>query len=287
MARIILMIIVVLIIVCLLISAFDMNRFVVRRYDVTEQRCSHDFRIVHISDLHDRSYGHLNSKLKKRIDMLHPDIIMMSGDIMTAGRHNGPQKNADDLVISLAREYPVYFSLGNHEDKMKNRSERFGTSYTDAVKLYRSAGVHILDNTSEFEEKSGTIITGLSISKRYYKRLDRKEPSAESVDKLIGRKDDGYMNILLAHNPLYFDSYSSWGADLVLSGHIHGGIVRIPGIGGLLSPDCTFFPKYDGGRFEENGSVMIVSRGLGTHTIPIRVFNPGELVCIDVHRTES
>ena len=105
----------------------------------------------------------------------------------------------------------------------------------------------------------------------------------DDIISIVGENDKKLMNLMIAHNPIYFPSYKQWGADLVLSGHIHGGIIRIPGIGGLLSPDCTFFPKYDGGMFSEDGATMIVSRGLGTHTIPIRIFNPGELVCVDIH----
>ena len=95
--------------------------------------------------------------------------------------------------------------------------------------------------------------------------------------------DTGY-SILLAHNPLYYPAYRDWGADLTLSGHVHGGIIRIPGKGGLLSPDVTFFPKYDGGHFRENGKDLIVSRGLGNHFL-VRVMNPPELLVVTLHRS--
>lgn len=85
---------------------------------------------------------------------------------------------------------------------------------------------------------------------------------------------------MIAHNPEYFPAYAEWGADLVLSGHVHGGLMRLPFLGGVIAPSMKLFPKYDGGVFEEHGSTMILSRGLGTHTLPIRIFNPGELVVI-------
>jgi predicted MPP superfamily phosphohydrolase len=85
---------------------------------------------------------------------------------------------------------------------------------------------------------------------------------------------------LLAHNPKYFKSYAAWGADLTLSGHIHGGIVQIPFLGGAVSPQVEFFPKYDAGLFHENDKAMILSRGLGTHTINVRINNTAELVSI-------
>lgn len=84
-------------------------------------------------------------------------------------------------------------------------------------------------------------------------------------------------NILIAHNPDYFEEYAKWGADLVLSGHVHGGIMRIPFLGGVLAPSYRIFPKYDGGVFKEGKSVMLLGRGLGSHTIQLRFFNPAEL----------
>ena len=87
---------------------------------------------------------------------------------------------------------------------------------------------------------------------------------------------------MLAHNPAYFEAYASWGADLTLSGHVHGGIMRLPWLGGVLSTSLTLFPKYDGGEFRLGEKRMIVSRGLGSHTIPIRIFNPAELVAVEL-----
>ena len=93
-------------------------------------------------------------------------------------------------------------------------------------------------------------------------------------------------NILLSHNPLYYPAYRDWGADLTLSGHIHGGIIRIPGLGGLLSPDLTLFPRYDGGHFTERGKHLIVSRGLGNHFL-VRVMNPPEIGVITLARQKE
>ena len=101
---------------------------------------------------------------------------------------------------------------------------------------------------------------------------------AKYLTDTLGRTKTEKYEILLAHNPDYFPEYAGWGADLVLSGHVHGGMMRLPLIGGVVSPAFKFFPKYDGGMFRIGKSVMILSRGLGMHTIPVRIFNPGELV---------
>ncbi|MDE6892596.1 MAG: hypothetical protein K2P50_12455, partial [Lachnospiraceae bacterium] len=101
------------------------------------------------------------------------------------------------------------------------------------------------------------------------------------LDRLIGRPDKSRATVLIAHNPRYFEVYAGWGADFVVSGHVHGGLMRLPFLGGVISPALKLFPKYDGGEFHEGKSTLILGRGLGTHTLPIRIFNPGEVVVID------
>ena len=122
-------------------------------------------------------------------------------------------------------------------------------------------------------------LSGLEPDYEFYKsfgpRLD-----AGIIREKLGDPGTGY-NILLAHHPKYFPAYARWGADLTLSGHLHGGIVRLPGIGGIIGPGPDLLPVYDRGRFREGAASMIVSAGLGTHTIKLRLFNPAELVILD------
>ena len=104
----------------------------------------------------------------------------------------------------------------------------------------------------------------------------------EQVTEALGAPKEGCCNVLLAHNPVYFDTYAAWGADLTLSGHLHGGIVRLPLLGGVISPQMKLFPDYTRGCHTKENHRMIVGAGLGSHTIPIRINNPPELVVIDV-----
>ena len=104
------------------------------------------------------------------------------------------------------------------------------------------------------------------------------------LQRLLGRPDPARVSLLIAHNPDFFEAYAEWGADLVVSGHVHGGLMRLPVLGGVISPAIRLFPVYDGGEFKKDKAVMILGRGLGTHTLPIRIFNPGELVVIDLCR---
>ena len=105
------------------------------------------------------------------------------------------------------------------------------------------------------------------------------------LEEELGKPDEEKFTCLLAHHPDYFESYAAWGADVVFAGHVHGGMVRIPFWRGVVSPGVRFFPKYDGGIFKEGEATMVLSRGLGMHTIPIRLFNPGELIVAEFHNS--
>ena len=102
------------------------------------------------------------------------------------------------------------------------------------------------------------------------------------MKEVLGCVDPKPFSILLAHNPEYFKEYADWDPDLALSGHVHGGVVRLPFLGGVIAPSLRIFPHYDAGLFEEYGHKMILGRGLGMHTLPIRIFNPGELIRIEL-----
>ena len=115
----------------------------------------------------------------------------------------------------------------------------------------------------------------------FYGRFRQPDMSDEYISELLGDNNKECYNVLIAHNPMYFDYYERWGADLVISGHIHGGIMRLPYLGGVISPQIRLFPKYSGGLYTINKAKMILSRGLGTHTIRFRFFNPPELVVVN------
>ena len=125
-------------------------------------------------------------------------------------------------------------------------------------------------------------IYGLEIDREYYQKFKEIKMEEAYLEKLLGKPDKDRVSLLIAHNPDYFKSYAAWGVDLVVSGHVHGGLMRLPVLGGVISPAIRLFPKFDGGAFKERDAVMILGRGLGTHTLPVRIFNPGELVVIEL-----
>lgn len=236
------------------------------------------YRIIHLSDLHGALYGKNHRVLIQKIKEAAPDCIMMTGDMADQSLEAIPRLIA--LCRRLCQYWPVYFIDGNHEQCLKRRE------YICLHRELKRAGVIQLRNSWKELSYKGTSIQvyGLVMPMMYYKDWFREyrwgaEFSAEDAGTLLGKPKDGCFRILLAHNPLYFPAYRDWGADLTLSGHIHGGIIRIPRLGGLLSPEVKFFPKYDGGHFLEKGRHLVVSRGLGNHFL-FRMWNPPEVAVI-------
>lgn len=146
----------------------------------------------------------------------------------------------------------------------------------------KRAGIEPLINETAYLPECNIAICGAQIDRAYFRHFRRIPMETSYLSKLLGTPDGEIFQLLIAHNPVYFDAYAKWGADLVVSGHVHGGIMRLPALGGVLSPALTLFPKYDGGMFKEDNSTMILSRGLSSHTPPVRIFNPGELIVIDL-----
>ena len=151
--------------------------------------------------------------------------------------------------------------------------------YTDMVK---KKDLVLLNNKSD-KISSNINLIGFRSDKDKYKRFKPVLLNKKDIINKVNKLDNKKYNILVAHNPLEFDSYVDYGADLVLSGHVHGGVIKIPFIGGLLSPTFTFLPKYYYGVYNKSKTKMIVSSGLGyARGFPIRMFNPGEVVIINL-----
>ncbi|MCC8127378.1 MAG: metallophosphoesterase [Clostridiales bacterium] len=265
------------------------RKFQVSHYTIHSKKLPAAFdgyRIVHLSDLHGAVFGRKNENLIRAVQGIHPDLVAMTGDM--ADNTRDAALRALRLCGKLTKDFPVYYSIGNHEQTL-----RTDMTPPDFLRELRGQGVHVLDNSRETVSRRGSLIRlyGLTTGMVYYKDPlgeYRKGAyfSAEDTKELLGTAGKDCFNLLLAHNPLYFPSYRDWGADLTLSGHIHGGILRIPYLGGVLSPDLTLFPKYDAGYFAERGKQMIVSRGLGNHFL-FRVCNPPEVVVITLQTTNQ
>lgn len=272
------MIVLILAMFFVLVMLVDGNRFRVVKYSLVSHKVKDEHKYVVLSDLHNKCYGEKNQRLLKRIHKLEPEAVLIAGDILTA-KPGKSYRVALELIKELAVKYPVYYGMGNHETRLFLYPDVYGDMGKNYEEDLKKVQVDFLRNESR-ECKDNIRITGLDMKREYYKRFQKRPMDAEYLKKTLGEVNTEEYEILLAHNPDYFEEYAAWGADLVLSGHVHGGMMRLPILGGVVSPAFKLFPKYDGGIFKEGKSTMILSRGLGMHTLPIRIFNPGELILI-------
>ena len=227
-------------------------------YDV-DLGLSDDVKIVQVSDLHNQFFGINQSVLLKNIEACDPDIIVVTGDIVDSTHTS--YSIAMDFVEGAVKIAPVYYVTGNHEDRL--HGDKLDKFYSDM----RDLGVIFLDDT--YVDMGSYYLAGIADS------------SLESFDAYPAFGDEKPV-VMLAHEPDYVSLYQSLGADLVLTGHVHGGQIIIPGKGGLLSPDFTFFPELYEGMHSYGSMTLIVSRGLGNSVAPVRINNFPELVVINV-----
>ena len=247
-------------------------------------------KILFLSDLHNVQLGRNNKRLIEAIDRENPDYILVGGDMLVskAGNHSD---QAIRLMKELTKRYPVYCGNGNHEERLLWRQAECpeaGKIYRDYMEALKDCGVHHLYNkTIKIQEGDSFLyLSGLELSEFYYDKFSQRILSRAYMEKRLGTCERDGFHILLAHNPSYFETYADWGADLTLSGHLHGGIVRLPLIGGVIAPSYRLFPKYDAGLFRIGKKRMIVSTGLGSHSIKLRLFNPPKIDIITLEREE-
>jgi len=241
-------------------------------------------RFVMLSDLHDTDVTHDgNRRLLRSIESIDPDFVILAGDMITS--YMQPSYNSDvafDFLRELANRFTVYYGVGNHEQRYKAEPERFEGKYDKLVEFVQKLGIHFLSDSYIDREEDKIRIYGFDIPIDNYRRAVKTYLPDGILNDRFGDPDENKYNILIAHNPDFFDDYAAFGPDLVLSGHLHGGIVAIPGIGGVISPQLRLFPKYDFGTFTKGNTTMIVSRGIGWHTIPVRIFNKAEIVSVTI-----
>ena len=279
-------IILLAILVCIVIY-HDTHHFVVRDYTIKSNKVSKDYEFVLLSDLHGYHYGKNNQDLIDAIDRIKPDGIICSGDMFTGSKIKGKlqYETAFDLISKLSDKYRIYYGNGNHEYKVKTFTFEYGNFYDRYKSRLKRRGVIFLENDSILLDDYNIRITGLDLSLEFFRKVIKRKMEDDFLNKELGSisaREREQFQILIAHNPQYFKEYADWGADLSLSGHVHGGIVRLPILGGVISPALVLFPKYDGGEYTIDDHKMILSRGLGTHTIHVRFLNPGELCRIRV-----
>ena len=234
-----------------------------------------ELRLCLISDLHNnRKNLH---KLTQHILEFHPQAILLAGDLID--KHKSRNIHAEQFLTALVElSIPVFYSMGNHELSLAQKHPEAWKNYLSTLPKQ----IHFLDNSSALLEGSQRLcITGLSLPKEFYKKGSLYDNSKELPNINIPKHD---FHVLMAHHPEYAQLYEVYHADLIVSGHLHGGLLRLPWIGGVLSPRLRL-PDCDAGLLElQNNSKLFVSRGLGSHTIPLRFFNRVEVNFLTLKR---
>ncbi len=233
------------------------------------------FRIAQVSDLHNAELGKDNNKLIEKLNECEPDIIVLTGDLIDSNHTNL------EVALSFARQAvkiaPCYFVTGNHEAWVGSQYEELKTSL-------ENAGVTVLQDEAIELNYGDECIQLIGLNDPDFSERDSFLSESILETKLSEINISNGFTILLSHRPEHFNVYQNKNIDLVLSGHAHGGQFRLPFLGGVIAPNQGLFPKYDAGTYTENGTTMIVSRGIGNSIIPFRVNNRPEIVLVELHR---
>lgn len=277
----------IIIVILIFLFSFDVwlsyNYLTVKEFKVSSDKIISSIRIVLVSDLHDHVFGDHNSRLIEKIVEQEPDIIILDGDMINSDSVDSHV--VVDLILGLVDRAPVYYSLGNHEmSYMRN-------GHPELLKELGEAGAVVLNQKIEDIRIKGSRIQLGGIYEYAFDTPMQDDKSNEIaisyMETYALEAEEGEYLLMCAHRPesLYCFNYADelWGLDLVLSGHLHGGQVILPFIGGLYSSMENFFPKYDYGEYEIGDCIMIITRGLSSNQKLLPRFNnPPEIVVIDL-----
>jgi hypothetical protein len=234
-----------------------------------------EYRIVQVSDLHNKEFGKGNARLLDKLRECQPDIIVITGDLIDSRKTKVAV--ALKCIKQMAEVAPVYYVSGNHE----YNSGQYATLKEELV----AVGATVLDNSGFILERDGEQIALIGLADTAFFEYGN-DYMAENKDIFAQELADlateyhGMFTILLSHRPEKMSVYVAQDIDLVFAGHAHGGQFRLPLLGGLVAPDQGLFPKYTSGLYELDGTGMVVSRGLGNSIVPLRIFNRPELVVV-------
>ncbi len=230
-------------------------------------------RAVVLGDFHTAYFGPDNENLLKAVREAEPEYIFLVGDLLDAF-HEVPPDYAAQTARGLTDIAPTYYVTGNHEWAVGDVPE--------LKEVLTAQGVMVLSNESVILERNGgrVVLAGIDDPNGY---ADQKSPETVAAEVYAAHGDPFW--ILLAHRNDHFpEQYCYLGADLVISGHGHGGLIRLPFTDGLVSTDRTFFPTYTAGLYEKNGSALFVTRGLGNSGSTFRLFNRPEIAIVTLRR---
>ena len=281
---------VLILLVILIRSFFERKMLSESFYEVSVRNLPDAFSgttFLFLSDLHDEEFGD-HEALVTAIKDIPADVLLIGGDMLTVKKgHPMDMRALEEILKAFSGKMPICYGLGNHETRMRDRAALF-PGWQDAFDaLIQKYQVILLDNASYYMEKENQRlrISGFTLDRKYYKKGHTEKMSPSAVEEALGPSED-LPEIVLVHSPLYGDTLHQWGADLVLSGHFHGGTIRLPFLGGLMTPQFQFFSPYTKGEKHFGDMTEIISGGLGTHSVRIRFLNKPDIVRIRLRRME-
>lgn len=261
------------------------TKFCIRKYHLTCRRklAEGTLRIVFLTDMHNCVGGEEGSEVMRLVQKCNPDLILVGGDVLV-GKAGAETKTAAEFIARLSKRYPVWYANGNHEQRIQHHPEIYGTMGEEyeakigKTKAERLVNCFVSLNVGGIPLK----IYGFDPKREFYQKGFRKKGMEEALQSAFGIPDRECYTVLLSHTPRYAKEYLRWGADLTLSGHYHGGVMLLGKKTGLITPDFRMFSRLCCGIRSRRESHMIVSAGLGEHTVPVRIHNPGEVTLIQV-----
>ena len=232
------------------------------------------FRVLQVSDLHGKSFGKDHEHLLKAASDAKPDIIAITGDLAD---EQTDVASLEPLLSGLRNIAPVYFVTGNHEWSLTKQDRQTLFSMLEQADVRRLKNEYLTLGKDDAQ----IVLAGVDDP---FGPAERKTPKDVVEEIRAEHGADAYV-LMLSHRNDELDLWAKLGVQTVLCGHAHGGVVRIPGVGGVFGTSHEFFPEYDAGLFEKNETDMVISRGLGGHKLlPVRVCNRPELVTVILER---
>lgn len=273
-------IVISIIMIILLLLGFYLNfeniTLQVTNYDISDSKIPEEFnnyKIIQISDFHNNTLTKLSSDLLKEIKEQEPNIIVITGDLIDS------RKTDVNIAIKFLKEIkdiaPIYYVTGNHEARL--------SEYKKLKEEMNNLGINVLENQAIEIQQNDALLNLIGVEDPSFTNeigVEEGEILRTEISGLNYNKD--IYTILLSHRPELFDTYVSENINLIFSGHAHGGQIRIPFVGGIVAPNQGLFPKYTSGKYEENNTTMIVSRGIGNSIIPFRINNRPELIVVEL-----
>lgn len=260
-------------------------RVKIRNYRLKSHKIQKEkhIRIAFLSDAHNQVWDEEGTKILNLLERERPDLVLIGGDMIVGQRDTDVQKTAD-FIRQVSMRYPVCYADGNHEQRIRLKHQEFGSMHEEYEKLLEKTEVVRIRNQKMQLDIHGVLLTvyGFDPACRFYHRGKQEGGMCEELERVFGKPESDRFTILLSHTPAYFEEYRKWSPDLTLSGHYHGGVMLLGHKTGVIAPDFHLFSPYCCGVHGDERSRMIVSAGLGEHTIPLRIHNPRELTIIDI-----